>query len=53
MASARFSSFLKLNSIRELDQSFMPEGLVYSLTDRELRDLLAFLAAPEERSSED
>jgi len=29
--------------IGELDKSFMPDGLVYSLTDRELRDLLAFL----------
>ena len=29
--------------IRDLDRSFMPDGLVYSMTDRELRDLLAFL----------
>ena len=29
--------------IRDLDRSFMPEGLAYSMTDRELRDLLAFL----------
>jgi len=35
----------EIESIHELDQSFMPEGLVYLLTDRELRDLLAFLAA--------
>jgi len=35
----------EIESIRELDQSFMPEGLVYSLTDRELRDLLAFLVS--------
>ncbi len=30
-------------AIRDLDRSLMPEGLVYSMTDRELRDLLAFL----------
>lgn len=30
-------------SIQELTTSFMPAGLVYSLTDRELRDLIAFL----------
>ena len=29
--------------IHELDESFMPNGLVHVLTDRELRDLLAFL----------
>jgi len=39
----------EIESIRELDQSFMPEGLVYTLTDRELRDLLAFLETPEEK----
>jgi len=30
-------------AIRDLNRSLMPEGLVYSMTDRELRDLLAFL----------
>ncbi len=30
-------------SIRELDASLMPPGLVYTLTDRELRDLMTFL----------
>jgi len=30
-------------SIRELETSLMPPGLVYTLTDHELRDLLAFL----------
>ncbi len=34
-----------LAEIRDLDRSLMPEGLVYSMTDRELRDLLAFLEA--------
>ena len=33
----------KVAAIRDLNISLMPEGLVYSLTDRELRDLLAFL----------
>jgi putative membrane-bound dehydrogenase-like protein len=33
----------KVAGIRDLNSSLMPEGLVYSLTDRELRDLLAFL----------
>ena len=33
----------EIETIRELDQSFMPEGMVHSLTDRELRDLIAFL----------
>ena len=33
----------KVESIRDMETSFMPEGLVYSLTDRELRDLVAFL----------
>ena len=37
-----------IESIRELDQSFMPEGLVHTLTDRELRDLIAFLEATAE-----
>ncbi len=30
-------------AIRDLDRSLMPEGLVYSMTDGELRDLLAYL----------
>ncbi|MDF1858979.1 MAG: hypothetical protein P1U87_02125 [Verrucomicrobiales bacterium] len=30
-------------SIQELTTSFMPPGLVYTMTDREIRDLLAFL----------
>jgi putative membrane-bound dehydrogenase-like protein len=30
-------------SIEELTTSFMPPGLVYTMTDREIRDLLAFL----------
>jgi putative membrane-bound dehydrogenase-like protein len=29
--------------VTELDSSFMPPGLVFGLTDRELRDLLAYL----------
>lgn len=29
--------------IEELNTSFMPAGLIYTLTDRELRDLMAFL----------
>jgi len=33
----------EVESIHELGGSLMPEGLAYSLTDRELRDLLAFL----------
>ncbi|MCA9231034.1 MAG: c-type cytochrome [Planctomycetales bacterium] len=37
-----------IESIKELDHSFMPDGLVYSLTDRELRDLLAFLTSSAE-----
>ena len=32
-----------IEAIRELNQSFMPDGLVHSLTDCELRDLIAFL----------
>ncbi len=35
----------ELASISELSTSLMPEGLAFSLTDRELRDLLAFLEA--------
>ncbi|MGY8654162.1 MAG: PVC-type heme-binding CxxCH protein [Verrucomicrobiia bacterium] len=34
-------------SIQELTTSFMPAGLVHSLTDRELRDLIAFLELPQ------
>ncbi len=34
-------------SVRELETSLMPPGLVYTLTDRELRDLVAFLEANE------
>jgi putative membrane-bound dehydrogenase-like protein len=30
--------------VRELETSFMPPGLAYGLTDRELRDLVAFLS---------
>ena len=30
----------------ELKTSLMPQGLVMSMTDAELRDLLAFLTAP-------
>lgn len=33
----------QIAAIRDLNRSLMPEGLVYSMTDRELRDLLAFL----------
>jgi hypothetical protein len=33
----------KVAAIRDLNISLMPEGLVYTLTDREFRDLLAFL----------
>ncbi len=33
----------EIELIRDLDISFMPTGLVYSMTDRELRDLLVFL----------
>jgi putative membrane-bound dehydrogenase-like protein len=36
----------KVAAIRDLNTSLMPAGLVYSLTDRELRDLLAFLTTP-------
>ncbi|MEZ6047184.1 MAG: hypothetical protein R3C11_16710 [Planctomycetaceae bacterium] len=32
--------------IQDLDVSFMPTGLVQNLTDRELRDLIAFLMTP-------
>lgn len=35
----------ELASIAELDTSLMPAGLALSLTDRELRDLVAFLSA--------
>ncbi|MCA9078764.1 MAG: c-type cytochrome [Planctomycetaceae bacterium] len=35
--------------IRDLDHSFMPDGLVKTLTDRELRDLVAFLSEPLEK----
>jgi len=38
----------ELDSIAELDTSLMPAGLALSLTDRELRDLVAFLMTPEE-----
>ena len=34
----------KVAAIRDLNTSLMPEGLVYTLTDRELNDLLAFLS---------
>lgn len=37
----------ELESIAELDTSLMPPGLALSLTDRELRDLVAFLMASE------
>jgi putative heme-binding domain-containing protein len=33
----------QIESMHELDTSFMPDGIVDRLTDRELRDLLAFL----------
>lgn len=33
----------KVAAIRDLNNSLMPEGLVFSLTDRELNDLLSFL----------
>lgn len=33
----------KVAAIRDLNTSLMPEGLVFSLTDRELNDLLSFL----------
>lgn len=36
-------------SMQELQVSFMPPALVYSMTDRELRDLIAFLEAPPAR----
>ena len=35
-----------INSIQELQVSFMPSGLPLSLTDRELRDLISFLESP-------
>jgi putative membrane-bound dehydrogenase-like protein len=38
----------ELDSIAELDTSLMPAGLALSLTDRELRDLVAFLMTPED-----
>ena len=37
----------ELDSIAELDTSLMPAGLALSLTDRELRDLVAFLMSSE------
>jgi putative heme-binding domain-containing protein len=37
----------ELESIAELDTSLMPAGLALSLTDRELRDLVAFLMTSE------
>ena len=50
--SGKERSFLKSEIVgrRELRTSMMPEGLVRTLTDRELRDLLAFLAAGENNS---
>lgn len=47
--TGRERSFLKSDIVarRELKTSMMPEGLVYTLTDRELRDLLAFLQSGE------
>lgn len=35
----------KVAGIRDLNTSLMPEGLVYTLTDHELRDLLTFLVS--------
>jgi len=37
----------ELDSIAELNTSLMPAGLALSLTDRELRDLVAFLMTSE------
>lgn len=43
--SGRSRSFKRddIESMQELQVSFMPAGLPYGMTDRELRDLLAFL----------
>lgn len=37
----------EIEMIQDLKTSFMPEGLVYNLTDRELRDLVVFLRSEE------
>lgn len=39
----------EIELIRDRDISFMPTGLVYSMTDRELRDLIAFLRTRPQR----
>ncbi len=33
----------EIERIKDLDTSFMPTGLVYTMTDRELRDMIVFL----------
>jgi putative membrane-bound dehydrogenase-like protein len=35
----------EIEMIKDLDQSFMPNGLVHLMTDRELRDLVGFLSS--------